>query len=214
MLNALSSLIKSFKKGETVKALTSPEQLSKGDMLKFADSFAMPEDVRGQTFLVQKVDTYFYTDTGSPQFVIKSGNSTPFYLSIQDFDGEELIVLSRKLKNKEIASLFGWDRLREFMKDETTREISAIPVASDSWIANWVADSYSRKVFGATAHYFDRDVRDSYGVPAGGEVFKYFEYFTPDEGKSLEIEVWEGDEIEVCLGLVRPMADINELWRK
>ncbi len=214
MLKTLGSLIKSFKKQETAKALTSPKQLSKGDILRFADSFAMPDDVRGQTFQVQKVATYFYADTGSPQFVIKSGNSTPFYLSIQDFDGEELVILSRKLKNKEIASLFDWDKLHKAMKDETEREIRTAEVASDTWIANWAADHYSRRVFGATGQYFDYDVRGSDGIPAGGEMFKYFEYFTSDEGKTLEIEVWEGDEIEVCLGLVRPISDITELWRK
>ena len=220
MLKALSSLIKSFKKQEAIKELTSPEQLSKGDMLRFVDSFALPDSLRGETFQVQKVATYFYTDNPSPQFVIKSGNSAPLYLSIQDFDGEELVVVSRKLKNKEVDSLFGWDKLREAMKDEDSREIVANQQMgsdsdSDRWIVNWAADSYSCRVSGgATGHYFGSDMRQSVGVPAGGEAFKYFEYYTPDEGKSLEVEVWEGDEIEVCLGLIRPMMDVVELWKK
>ena len=221
MLKALSSLIKSFKKQEAVKELTSPEQLSSGDMLRFSDSFVLPDDLRGETFQVQKVATYFYTDTGSPQFVIKSGNNILLYLSIQDFDGEELIVISRKLKNKEVESLFGWDRLRKSMKEENSRTIAVDKhVVSESGLDNWAADSYSRRVFGATGHYFENDVRESnikgknMGIPAGGEAFKYFEYYTPDEGKSLEIEVWEGDDIEICLGLVRPMTDVVELWRK
>lgn len=211
MLKALSSLIKSFKKQDTLEELTSPEQLSKGDMLRFSDGFAIPEDLRGQTFQVQKVATYFYGDAGSPQFVIKSGDQKPLYLSIEDFDGEELIVISRKLKNKEVEALFGWGRLRTAMKDENSREIT---VADQSGSDSWLANSYSRKVFGAKGHYFEKDVRHSVDIPPGGEAFKYYEYYTPDENKSLEIEVWEGDEIEVCIGLVRPMTDVVELWRK
>ncbi|MEW8625623.1 MAG: DUF4178 domain-containing protein [Candidatus Thiodiazotropha sp.] len=211
MLKTLSSLIKSFKKQDAPEELTSPEQLSKGDMLRFADGFSMPEDLRGETFQVQKVATYFYTDTGSPQFVIKSGDRKPLYLSIEDFDGEELIVISRKLKNKEVESLFGWDRLRAAMKDEDSREITVTEQdSSDSWLAT----TYSRRVFGAEGHYFEKDIRHNDGIPPGGETFRYFEYYTADENKSLEIEVWEGDEIEVCLGLVRPMTDVVELWRR
>lgn len=211
MLKALGSLIKSFKKQDAPEELTSPEQLSKGDMLRFADGFSIPEELRGETFQVQKVATYFYGDTGSSQLVIKSGDRKPLYLSIEDFDGEELIVISRKLKNKEVESLFGWDQLRTAMNNENTREINTTDKnSSDSWLAA----SYSRRVFGAKGHYFDKHIRHGNGVPPGGEPFQYFEYYTEDEKKSLEIEVWEGDEIEVCLGLVRPMTDVVELWRK
>lgn len=211
MLKALGSLIKSFKQQDTPEELASPEQLTIGDMLRFADSFALPEGLRGETFQVQKVATYLYGDTGSPQFVIKSGDRKPLYLSIEDFDGEELIVISRKLKNKEVESLFGWDRLRAAMKDENSREITATDQNySDSWLAN----NYSCRVFGAKGHYFEKDLRHNDSIPPGGEAFRYFEYYTADENKSLEIEVWEGDEIEVCLGLVRPMTDVVELWRR
>ncbi|MFT6791308.1 MAG: hypothetical protein ACJA04_000508, partial [Cellvibrionaceae bacterium] len=48
MLRTLGSLIKSFKKQSTPEELTSPEQLSKGDMLRFADGFAIPEGLRGE----------------------------------------------------------------------------------------------------------------------------------------------------------------------
>ena len=210
MLKALSSLVRSFKKQETPEVLTSPGQLSKGDMLKFSDGFAIPEDLRGQTFQVQKVATYFYADTGTPQFVIKSGDHKPLYLSIEDFDGEELIVIAKKLKSKEVESLFGWDQLRAAMKNQDSRDITIGQTdSSDAWLAN----SYSRRVFGAQGHYFEKDIRHD-TLPPGGETVKYFEYYTAEEHKSLEIEVWEGDEIEVCLGLVRPMTDIVELWRK
>lgn len=210
MLKTLGSLIRSFKKQKPLNELTSPKQLSKGDMLRFSDGYALPEELRGETFQIQKVATYFYSDTGSPQFVIKNGDRKPLYLSIEDFDGEELIVISKKLKNKEVESLFGWDQLRAAMKNEDSREITTVNTASsDSWLAN----SYSRRVFGAEGHYFEKDIRDNNGLPPGGESFKYFEYYTPEENKSLEIEVWEGDEIEVCVGLIRPMTDIVELWR-
>ncbi len=210
MLKAFSSLIKSFKKQDAPQELTSPEQLSKGDMLRFSDGFNIPEELRGETFQVQKVATYFYGDVGAAQFVIKSGDQKPLYLSVEDFDGEELIVISKKLKNKEVEALFGWDRLRAAMKDENSREI----IALDNSVGDWLGESYERRVFGASGHYFERDVRHSDGTPSGGEEFTYFEYYTSEEKKALEIEVWEGDEIEVCLSLIRPMTDVVELWRK
>ena len=211
MFKAIRSLFRSFQKQQPAEEFTSPAQLSQGDMLRFADSFAIPEELRGASFQVQKVTTYFYGDTASPQFIIKSGDRKPLYLSIEDFDGEELIVVSRKLKSKEVESLFGWDQLRTAMKNEDSRELA---VKNNDHTDSWLAESYSRRVFGAKGHYFERDLRHSGAVPSGGESFNYFEYYTAEENKSLEIEVWDGDEIEVCLGLVRPMTDIDELWRK
>jgi hypothetical protein len=210
MLKTLGSFVRSFKKQEPLDELTSPEQLSKGDMLRFSDGYGIPEELRGETFQVQKVATYFYNDTGSSQFIIKSGDSKNLYLSIENVDGEELIVISKQLKSKEVDSLFGWDQLRAAMKNEDAREITTIDADSAD---NWLANRYSRRVFGASGHYFEKDIRDNNGLPSGGETFTYFEYYTSEENKSLEIEVWEADEIEVSVGLIRPMTDIVELWR-
>lgn len=210
MFKTLGTYFKSFKKQESPVELTSPAQLSKGDMLRFANSFSIPEDLRGETFQVQKVATYFYTDEPTLQFVIKSGSSKPLYLSIEDFDGEEQIVISKKLKNKEVESLLGWERIRSAMKKEGERDIDMTNTESDTWLAG----SYSRRVFGANGHYFEKDHRNASMLPTGGETFKYYEYYTADEAKSLEIEVWDGDEIEVCVGLVRPMSDVEELWKR
>lgn len=210
MFKAIGTYFKSLKKQEAPEEITSPTQLSKGDMLRFADSFSLPEGLRGETFQVQKVATYFYTDEPTSQFVIKSGSNKPLFLSIEDFDGEEQVVISRKLKNKEVESLVGWDAIRAAMKNENNRDITINESSSDSWLA----DSYSRRVFGAKGHYFEKDHRNSSSLPAGGEHFSYYEFYTPDESKSLEIEAWDGDEIEVCVGLVRPMSDINEFWKR
>lgn len=210
MFKTLGTFFKSFQTQDSPRELTSPEQLVKGDMFRIADSYAIPEDLRGQTFQVQKVATYFYNDAATPQFIIKSGTNKPMFLSIEDFDGESQIVISKKLKSKEVEALFSWKRLRAAMKNENDRDIQPLKDATHD---DWLAASYSRRVFGAKGQYFEKDLRHATQVPAGGEPFQYYEYYTDDETQSFEIEAWEGDELEVCLGLIRPMSDIEELWK-
>jgi len=209
MFKLISSLFKSTRPVKHERSLTSLHDLLAGDMVKFSGSFGLPEDVRGETFRVQKISTYFFGDTGTPQFVIKSGDNKPIFLTIEDFDGEEHLVLSRKLKHKEVEALVGWNALKSAMKDDSNKSVQ---VQSDADQSGWLTNAYQRRVGGGEGVYFERDLRSLTSVPNGGEKFKYYEFYSDDEAKSLEVEVWEGDEYEVCIGLVRPFSDITEYW--
>lgn len=211
MLKTLGSFFKSFKQQEKPRELTSAAQLTVGDMLRFTNGFGIPEGLRGETFQILEVATYFYGDKPASQFVIKGASNQPIFLSIEDFDGEESIVISKKLKHKEVDAFFGWKRLRAAMKNEDEREVIT---QGDITTDEWLSDNYQRQVFGASGQYYEKDVRHASTPPAGGEDFKYYEYYSQERDKSLEIEVWEGDDIEVTIGLVRPMTDVDELWSK
>lgn len=209
MLKMFRSLFKSYTgPNQAARQIDNPKQLQVGDLFKMSDSFALPSELRGESFQVQQVATYFYTDIGVPEFVIKSGPNKPLFLSIEDFDGEEQLILSRKLKRKEVEALFGWDAVKELTTRETTTEIVPRAPGEDEWLA----DAYHRRVFGGTGRYFERDLRDGPAPGSGGEPLHYYEFYDAEERCSFEVEAWEGDELEVCIGLVRPFSDIVEYW--
>lgn len=207
MFKALSALFRSRNATPAKQPLNSAEDLNKGDMIKFADSFALPVDVRDQTFQVHKISTYFYDDDATPQYVIKSGTTT-LYLTINDEAGEELIVLSKALKGKALEAAFGRDTLKQATRDESIEQLQAHDADSNEWLA----PDYTRRVFGGQGIYYSRDLRHSVDRPSGGESFRYYEYYFSDDQKSVEMEVWEGDEMEAALSLTRPMTDIEEFW--
>lgn len=207
MLKLLSNFFRSFQTQQAPREIQSPKELQAGDMFKFADSFSLPESLRDETFQVQKVATYFYTDTPNYEYVIKSGPNKPLFLSIEDFDGDELLVISRKLKRKEVSELMGSDAIKQALAD---RDAEFQCSSQDDWFAS----NYSCKVHGAEAAYFDRAIAMGSSQPGGGEQCRYYEYYSSDEKHSFEIEVWDGNEQEFCAGIVRPFTDIVEYWPK
>jgi len=206
MLKALRSLFRSYKEQTATRNLNSPSSLKQGDMFRFDDDFSLPIEIRGKTFTVDKVSTYFYQGPGVPEFSIRGDNGTRMFLSVEDFDGQAEIVISRKLKRKDIDSLLGWKEMKALTKDQNAESVTL-----SGNIDGWTATQYERRVFGASATYTDKDLR-GFESPSRTEALKYFEFYSEDEKHSFEIEVWEGDEFEVCIGLVRPFTDITEYW--
>jgi hypothetical protein len=212
MLKLLKSLLGTTGNHPSARNLSGPGDLTCGDLIKFADSYGLPEGVRAETFKVQKVATYFYADEPCPQFVIKGASNAPLFLTIEDFDGEEFLVISKKLKHKEVEDVVGWNALKSSMNGGASGSLPTSPAQYDSRDSAWLAEAYEKRVGGGEGRYFEKDLRSSSSAPGGGESFKYHEYYSDDETKLLEVEVWDGDEYEVCVGLVRPFSDIAEYW--
>ena len=190
-----------------LREITSPKQLRKGDMFEFRASPSLPEELSGHSFEVKKVATYFYTDCGVYEYTIKDGQNKPLFLSIEDFDGEEHIIVSKKLKRKDVEQALGTGVLAKLVKQS---EIDALDV--DDTASTWLAKQYHCKAARAKGVYFEKAIRDLDQRPSGGEAFEYFEFYSDDETRSFEIEVWEGNEIEVCHGVVLPFTSIANYW--
>lgn len=207
MLKQLTSWVRSLKQPEEV--LSSAAQLKQGDMLRFSDSHTLPEEIRDQPFKVKQVASYFYGDDLSPQLVIAGDSNQSLYLTFEEVDGEPVIQISKTLKRKDVNALIGWDTLKKAMKND-----DSISLLNDVIGDAWLAATYEQRVCAANGRYFEQDVRESKSMPQHGEVFTYHEFFADGVNKSLEVEVWEGNEIEVTVGILCPLSDIEDFWRQ
>ena len=208
-------LIKSFfsqDKPVDPVSLESPLQLKKGDNFELRDSLNLPVELSGNSFEVKKVSTYFYTDTPTPELTIKDGGNCPLYLTIDPGADDELLLISRQLKRKEIESIFGYSLIKSLTKNKAIENVDAQKFSDE--FKPWLGDAkYFRKVFAGKGRYFEKDLRDSEQPSSGGEDLKYYEFHSEDEKYFLEIEVWDADEIEVCIGLTLPFSDITDYWK-
>ncbi|GEM_PF-5804307 len=206
MLKALRSIFRSYKDQPSPRTLESPLDLRQGDMFRFDEDYSLPVELRGKTFKVDKVATYFYSGPGVPEYAIRGEDGTRLFLSVEDFDGQEEIVVSRKLKRKQVEDFIGWKAMKALTRDGASDTFTVSRPISD-----WTATEYENRVSGANATYTECDLR-GLDSPSSCEALSYYEFYSADEKHSFEIEVWEGNEYEACVGIVRPFSDIAEYW--
>ena len=84
MLKALRSIFRSYKSQPSPRTLESPLDLRQGDMFRFDEDFSLPAELRGKTFKVDKVATYFYNGPGVPEYAIRGEDGTRLFLSVED----------------------------------------------------------------------------------------------------------------------------------
>lgn len=206
LLKAMFSSLTEDKK--ELHSLDSLAELQKGDYISLNDSFALPAELRGKTFQVNSIDSYYYGERQSIEWELKGDTSKKVYMSLSDLGDEDKIVLSYQLKKKEVDELFGWAQI----KPQYTPDFEAVLVCKDtSMFEGWLAPEYQRRECAGKGTYFSGDYRGK-TKPGGGEQFKYFEFFDEDENYSMDIEMWSKDEIDVFISILRPESDIHEFW--
>ena len=207
MFNQIRSWFKSHNK--QVAELSCASELMQGDMLRFSNSVALPEEIRDKPFKIKSVASYFYADSLSTQLVIAGDANQLLYLSFEEVDGEDFIQVSKSLKHAEVEALVGWANIKKALKNEMD-----IQLLNDAIGDAWLSQTYQHRIFAASARYIDADVRQSKASSTQGEPLKYYEFKAANTNKTLEVEVWEGNEIEVGIGLLLPLSDIDDFWRK
>lgn len=192
------------------RELNDPRDLQPGDVLQINDSFALPADLRGQSFEVTEVTTYRYGQSDWPEWTLKGPANKPVYLCIDENDGEPLACFSRKIKKKEFNALFGKHALAGIMQANAGFVLERVQEPES--LAGWTAESYSPAELGAKGKWYERDLRKG----GGGDYdpFTYYELYSDDEQFGVEVEVWDADEVDLCITLSRPLSDIRELWPK
>ncbi|MFT7386915.1 MAG: hypothetical protein ACI8VC_000150 [Candidatus Endobugula sp.] len=208
MKNLFKAIFSSSKDKKNLRNLESLAELQKNDYIKLNDSFALPEELRGKTFQVISIDSYYYGEALHTEWTLKGDVKKKVYLSLSDLGDEDRIVLSYQLKKKEVAAIFGWDQIKA--QYQPTHEVN-LQCSDTSIYEGWLAPEYYRRECNGIASYFARDCRGQQ-QPTGGEALHYFEFYNEDDTHSMDIEVWSKDEVDVFISILRPESDIHEFW--
>ncbi|MCY4045583.1 MAG: hypothetical protein OXE99_10945, partial [Cellvibrionales bacterium] len=115
---------------------------------------------------------------------------------------------SYQLKKKDVEAIFGWDQLKAFFDESHQGELICNDIDA---FEGWLAESYTRRECGAKGSYSEGDYR---GKPRnkGDEPFTYYSFFNADDTLSLDIEVWDEDEMDVFISILRPETDITACY--
>ncbi|MFV2055169.1 MAG: hypothetical protein ACC707_01835 [Thiohalomonadales bacterium] len=193
------------------RTIDEPLELQKGDYIKLNDSFALPLLLRGQTMQITKVNTYLYGYEQVAEFNLRGEENRTIFMNYEDNDGDPFIGFSVKLKRKEIDTIFGKGVLKKVYNGNQTS--LSVENKLDGFEL-WLADKYEIKESAKKGQFFERDFRGSDAPTSGGEPLTYTELWSSDEKFAVEIEIWDEDEIDIMITLIRPITDVHEMWPK
>jgi len=208
MKSLFKAIFSSFKKEKELRSLDSLAELQIKDYIRLNDSFALPAELRGKTFQVESIDSYFYGESLSIEWALQGDTKKKLYLSLSDLGDENKIVLSYQLKKKEVENIFGWENIKKQYNPDFEEKLICKDI---SLFDGWLCKSYDRRECAGKGSYFSGDYRNK-TRPQGGEDLTYFELFDEDENFSIDIEMWSKDEVDVFISILRPESDIHEFW--
>ncbi len=208
MKKLFKAIFSSFSEEKELRSLDSLGDLQLNDYIRLNDSFALPAELRGKTFQVDSIDSYYYGEKLSIEWALKGDTRKKVYLSLSDLGDEDRIVLSYQLKKREAEALFGWENIKQ-QYDPAFEE--ALVCRDTSAFEGWLAAEYHRRECAGKGTYFSGDYRGRV-KPSGGDEVTYYEFFNEDETLSMDIEMWSKDEIDLFISILRPESDIHEFW--
>lgn len=208
MKKLFKAMFSSFSEEKKLRTLDSLAGLQVKDYICLNNSFALPVELRGKTFQVESIDSYFYGERLSIEWALKGDTKKKLYLSLSDLGDEDQIVLSYQLKKKEVGSVFGWDQIKQqYNPDYENNLICKDP----SLFEGWLASEYYRRECAGKGSYFSGDYRGKV-KSSDGEQLTYFEFYNEEESFAINVEMWSKDEIDVFISILRPESDIHEFW--
>jgi len=208
MKKLLKAMFSSFKEEKELRSLNSLSELQINDYIQLNDSYALPEELRGKTFQISSIDSYYYGDNLSIEWVLSGDTKKKLYLSLNDFGDEDRIVLSYQLKKKEVDEVFGWDNVKQQFDSNFEQKLICKDV---SVYEGWLDSEYNRRECAGKGEYFSGDYRNK-GKSGSGEQLTYYEFYNEDETYSLNVEMWSKDEVDVFISVLRPVSDVHEYW--
>lgn len=205
---------KLFKKKETQRQLTHPKDLQLNDMLQLQDSFILPKALKGQTLKVVDINTYQYQYASETEFVLRGEDRTPFYLVIENEDGEEWANFSIKIERGDVDHLFSLEQFADIFDNEAMSELSRNDNIDDVFM-QWTSTHYCQEGEPSVGYFHEQDYRNQ-TLPQyaedGGEPLECIS-LSDDDGKFfINIEIWEDGDTDVSLTICRPLSDIVELY--
>ena len=217
MKKQLSSLAEKamFKKKDKTKARTVDNfsQLQIDDLISLKLRSELPEIIQGETLTVSKVQTYQYRDGMVPDFCLD--HSSGLKLNAVYDDESDEITFSLKLKHPNILTLFDSAELASIWDEEHHPAIlNTVLDDQDDIVISWMSESYSRRLCGQFAYFYETDQRDQEidKFEDDSMQFMYHELDGSDANKSITIEIWEDGETEFFAEITTPADVIESYW--
>ncbi|QDF74199.1 MULTISPECIES: DUF4178 domain-containing protein [Shewanella] len=201
------------KKEAPKRQLDHPNHLQKGDIISLDDSFALPEQLRGQQLRVEGVNTYEYQRKQICEWVLKGHGSDTLCLSL-DEDDETYLAFSIKLPRSQVEQIFDLDAFSEIFEEDCHAELEVKETPSS--LTGWLSDRYHQINFAQFGYFHRADYRGMRPPQdeghTSGEPFESYLLLDEDETRAVEVEVYEGGDTDVSLTLYRPLSDIRQYW--
>ena len=205
------------KKDVPARQLSHPTHLQLGDMITLDDSFALPEQLRGQQLRVEAVHTYEYERSQHTEWLLKGHGADTIFLGIEQ-DDETHLAFSIKISRNQVEQLFDLDAFSTLFDEPGKAQLSVQPLEPElaKRLEQWLGKQYHQVSYGDFGYFHREDYRgtkppqDANG--ATGEPFESYQLLDEDECRAIDVEVYEGGDTDVLLTLYRPLTDIRAYW--
>ncbi|QYJ74459.1 hypothetical protein [Shewanella sp. FJAT-52076] len=195
------------------RVIKHPKELKKSDIISLDNDFGLPQQLRGQSLEVIAVNTYEFERSQETEWQLKGAGGDTLYMSLVD-DDEPALCFSLKIQRSDVETLFDLDAFSDIFEEDCKASLSTQQVPSH--LEQWVANQYHEVVFAQFGYFHREDYRglkppqDANG--ATGEPFERYLLEDTSETYSVEVEVYEGGETDVLVGLTKPLGIIREYW--
>jgi len=191
--------------------LEKPSQMQVGDLMTLDDHFALPPELRGQSFRVKRISSYEYDYGIFPGFVMESAQRERVFLTV-DEDDDITLEFSLKLSHKQVLALFPEGTIAHILSQEQT-SVSIEPGKLAQSLQQWLSTDYERREKPyAFTYYGGQDARaEDFARDYPEKGTSYFLH-SRDKEKAIEMEDWGDGEVEVCVVLLVDPKHIKSLW--
>ncbi len=207
----MRSFIKSLfgRSDDNPTRLSHPSALGKGDIVKVANHFGLPEDLRNQEMRVVAIYTTQFEHEFYTGFSLESAVSQEISLTVTNDAGRESLVFSKAVTPEQVGLAFDLDEFAQIFDGDqmvtlTTQNIDAVP--------GWLGNTYHQVVKEERGYYYARDFRGSAPPTEEGEGEPFDGYELNAGEFGIEIEVYETGETDVALVYRCPLTMIEDLF--
>lgn len=193
----------------SVRRLAHPRELQVNDIFRFHETVRGP--LGGKRFQVTKVSTLVF-EAPSPTFALRGEDEQRYFLVLSDDQSEEYLTIIKPIKRLDVGRMF---RLEEFagIFEEKEGLFSLERQEEPQYLTGWTAPRYHLSIDALSGFFYQDDLRGRDDLPEnGGEGLDYYMLLDDEEERTLEVEVYDGGDTEVALGLRMPLRAIAELW--
>lgn len=204
---------KIFNKDESPRQVTEVTALLKGDVIALSDSFALPETLRQQEFIISSVNSYEYEHDVQTEWVLTGSNNNELYLSI-DIDDQIYLKFALKISHDDIESLFDLDAFSEIFNEPGT---AFLDKKEDTHLTQgWTSPQYQQRTYAKVGYFHRKDHRteelSAFEGKEAGEAFELYTLLDEKQERGIELEVWEDGDTDVFLTFYRPSTDITSMY--
>lgn len=197
------------KNNDKLRNLTQASDLAINDIVVFNDSFALPENLRGQQFQVSNINTHEFETKSITEWQLIGKNSESIYLSLEQ--GQQVYLkLSMKITDENVEQLFDLDEFSEIFNEPGNALINRL--ADPVIIQGWSCEQYQQSIYAKVGYFHRSDHRLGNNNDEEGEAFELYSLRGNDEQYSTDIQVWQDGETDVFLNLYRPANDIKDFY--